>query len=293
MEAGKNPLKLRTRKKYDVYHGRKRLWRYFYKDSRDVGFYEIYLEPETATEKPIIRIEIYGFNIYEKANAESILLTEEDIQKAGRGGVKSILRDYLGENTDFVCDYLIKDFEEMKDYRDELVKAERGKEEKKETKPKEEAVVEKLAELIEEKERLAKERAEERGKEKKTKAEEDRELPLKVERILNLIEELQKRGKTGKMFASALLEKLTEELIEEVEKEALNEAIYIVADETGKVYLKTHNKAEAGYKASMLSMKYPDKLFTIYRRVSPNAPLEKLERWKNARPETIVPFSRW
>ncbi|RLF94006.1 hypothetical protein DRN52_05690, partial [Thermococci archaeon] len=120
--------------------------------------------PETATEKPIIRIEIYGFNIYEKANAESILLTEEDIQKAGRGGVKSILRDYLGENTDFVCDYLIKDFEEMKDYRDGLVKAERGKEEKKETKPKEEAVVEKLAELIEEKERLAKERAKEERK---------------------------------------------------------------------------------------------------------------------------------
>ena len=187
MEAGKNPLKLRTRKKYDEYHGRKRLWRHFYKDGRDVGFYEIYLEPETATEKPIIRIEIYGFNIYEKANAESILLTEEDIQKAGRSGVKSLLRHYLKENTDFVCDYLIKDFEEMKDYRDELVKAERGKEEKKETKPKEEAVVEKLAELIEEKERLERELA---GETVEGKTPPERTTPIsEEERVRERIEE--------------------------------------------------------------------------------------------------------
>ena len=157
---------------------------------------------------------------------------------------------------------------------------------------KEEGVVEKLAELIEEKERLAKETKEEVAK-KEVKAEEVRKLPPKVERILALVKELQKKGKTGRMFASVLLEKLAEELIEEVEKEALKEAIYIVADETGKVYLKTRDKAEAGYKASILSMEYPEKLFTIYRKVSPDAPLEKLEKWKNARPETIVPFRRW
>jgi len=150
----------------------------------------------------------------------------------------------------------------------------------------------KLAELIEKEEKLAKEAEEERAK-KEAKAEEARKLPPKVERILALVKELQKRGKTGRMFASVLLEKLAEEMIEEIEKEALKEAVYIVADETGKIYLKTRDKAEAGYKASMLSMEYPEKLFTIYRRVSPDAPLEKLEIWKNARPETIVPFRRW
>jgi len=150
----------------------------------------------------------------------------------------------------------------------------------------------KLIELIEKEEKLAKEVEEERAK-KEVKAEEAGKLPPKVERILALVEELQKRGKTGRMFASVLLEKLAEEMMEEIEKEALKEVVYIVADETGKIYLKTRDKAEAGYKASMLSMEYPEKLFTIYRRVSPDAPLEKLERWKNARPDTIVPFSRW
>ena len=151
----------------------------------------------------------------------------------------------------------------------------------------------KLAELIEKKERLERELAEEEKEKKEVKSEKVIKLPLGVERILNLIKELQKRGKTGRMFAGVLMEKLAEEIIEEIEEEASKKVIYIVADETGRVYLKTSDKAEAGYKASMLSMEYPEKIFTIYRRVSPDAPLEKLERWKNARPETIVPFRSW
>jgi len=129
-------LKLTTKKSYDEYQGFKRLWRYFYKDREQVGFYVVYLEPDVPIrlvgepikpEKSIVKIDIHGFGIYNKANIETLQITEKDIQKLGWDEIKKRLKEYLGEYTDFVYEYLVKDFEEMKNYRDELIKAEKEK----------------------------------------------------------------------------------------------------------------------------------------------------------------------
>jgi len=115
---------------------------------------------------------------------------------------------------------------------------------------------------------------------------EETKLPPSVLDLLSLAEELMHiERKTAKELAKTVVEKVVEESIEK------SPGMYIIEDETGKVWFQTNDKVEAGYKASVLSLEHPNKIFTIYKVVDDFK--EKLEVWKGGAVETIVPFWEW
>jgi len=94
--------KLKTKKSYST----KGLRRRFYKDSEEIGFYEMHRNGELA-------ISMYGFYIPEH-EFDYLEIRESEIREHGWDEVCKRLRDYTKEYTDYVCEYLKKDFDEMK-----------------------------------------------------------------------------------------------------------------------------------------------------------------------------------
>jgi len=108
-----------------------------------------------------------------------------------------------------------------------------------------------------------------------------------LERLTERIKRIHKLERVP-IKAEVLAEKIAEEIVEEIEKAV--PGIYVVTDETGKVWLTTPDKVEAGYKASVWSLEYPNKTFTIWKKTDG---MKKLEAWKNGSVLQIVPFSEW
>ena len=111
-------------------------------------------------------------------------------------------------------------------------------------------------------------------------------LPPKIVELLNVATELLRYPrKSVREVAKLMVEEIVEEAIR------MTPGVYVIKDETGKVWFETNDKVQAGYMASKLSLEYPDKIFTIYKRLDDVE--QKLEIWKGGAVEQIVPFWEW
>lgn len=111
-------------------------------------------------------------------------------------------------------------------------------------------------------------------------------LPPKIVELLNVATELLRYPrKNVREVAKLMVEEIVEEAIR------MTPGVYVIKDETGKVWFETNDKVQAGYMASKLSLEYPDKIFTIYKRLDDVE--QKLEIWKEGAVEQIVPFWEW